>query len=60
MGVIATVIGVSLTPTIWDAIYVDAAAKGINGTAMTLLKLVPVVYVGAVIIGGILLATYGD
>jgi len=59
LGVITVVIGVTLTPTIWDAIYTDAAASGVNSTTMSLLELVPFVYVGAVIIGGILLAIKG-
>jgi uncharacterized membrane protein len=57
MAVIGVVIAVVLVPTIWTSIYTDAIATGgVNGTTATLLKLVPLIFVGAVIIGGILLA----
>lgn len=56
MGVILVVIGVTQIETIWDSVYTDAAGAGVNGTAWTLTKLVPMIYVGAVIIGGILLS----
>lgn len=59
MAVIGIVIAVTLTPTIWDSIYSDAATAGVNSTTWTLLKLVPLIYVGAVVIGGVALAIHG-
>jgi len=59
MAVIGVVIAVVLVPTIWDAIYTDAENSGVNSTTWTLLKLVPLIYVGAVIIGGVVLAIKG-
>jgi len=60
MGMIVIVVGLSLVGTIWNAIYDTSGAlsTGVNGTTETLLKLVPLIYVGAVIIGGVLLAKY--
>lgn len=59
MSVVGIVIAVSLTPTIWTSIYTDAIGAGVNGTAATLLKLVPFIYIGAVVIGGIVYAVKG-
>ena len=59
MAVIGVVIAVVLLPTIWDAVWTDAAASGVNSTTWTLLKLVPLIYVGAVVIGGVILAIKG-
>jgi hypothetical protein len=59
MSVIGIVIAVSLTPTIWTAIYTTAVSAGVNGTTLTLLELVPFVYVGVVVIGGIVYAIKG-
>jgi hypothetical protein len=59
MSVVGVVIAVSLTPTIWTSIYTDAVAGGVNGTALTLLKLVPFIYVGVIVIGGIVYAIKG-
>lgn len=60
MGVILIVIGVTLVPTIFDAVWSDAvstdAGLTVNGTAWSLLTLVPMIFVGAVVIGGIVLA----
>lgn len=58
-AVVGIVIGVSLTPTIWTAIYDDAIGAGINGTAKTLLMLVPFIYVGVVVIGSCVYAFTG-
>lgn len=55
---IAVVIAITLVPTIWDAVWVDSAAtpggSQVNGSTWTLLKLVPLVFVGVLIIGGAL------
>ena len=59
MAVILVVISIALLPTIWDAIYTDAVASGVNGTAWTLLQLVPFIYVGVTIIGGIVVGVKG-
>ena len=60
MAVIGVVIAVVLVPTIWTAIYTDAIdAGGVNGTTKTLLLLVPMIYVGAVVIGGAIFALKG-
>jgi len=61
LSVVGIVIGVSLTPTIWTSIYVDAlgGSNPVNGTAATLLKLVPFIYVGAIVIGGMVYAIKG-
>lgn len=64
MACIAVVIAVVLVPTIWDAVWVDAGTTTgtnakINGSTWTLLKLVPLIFVGAVVIGGVLLAIKG-
>jgi len=59
MAVIGVVIAVVLLPTIWDAVWTDTAASGVNSTTWTLLKLVPLIYVGAVVIGGVILAIKG-
>ena len=59
MTVIGIVIAITLVPTIWTSIYTDAiAVAGVNGTTETLLKLVPLVFVGAVVIGGVVLSVY--
>lgn len=60
--VIAIVIAVSLVPTVWDSIYsgemvnTTGTLKGVNGTTWTLIKLVPLIFVGAIVIGGVALA----
>lgn len=61
MAVIAVVIAVVLVPTIWDAVYWDSAKTAgtglpINGTTWTLLKLVPLIFVGVTVFGTILYA----
>ena len=58
VAVIMVVIAVNLVPTVWDAVWTDAATSGVNGTSWTLLKLVPMIYVGLVIIGGIMIGIY--
>ena len=60
MAVIGVVIAVTLVPTIWDAVWTDAAASGVNSTTWTLLKLVPLIFVASVIIGAVLLGIGGD
>jgi hypothetical protein len=61
MGVVGIVIGLALVPTVWTAVYTDAlgGTNPVNGTAASLLKLVPFIYVGAVVIGGIVYAVKG-
>lgn len=63
MAVIGVVIAVVLVPTIWDAVYSDAmstdAGLAVNSTTKTLLLLVPLIYVGAMVIGSIVLAFKG-
>lgn len=59
MGVILVVIGLALTPTIWTTTYDAIEDSGVNGSTRTLLELVPLIYVGAVLIGSVLLARYG-
>jgi len=63
MAVIGIVIAVVLVPTIFDSIWSDArntdAGLQVNSTTWTLLKLVPLIYVGAVVIGGVVLAVKG-
>jgi hypothetical protein len=60
MIVIGIVIALVLVPTIWDAVWSDArttdAGLSVNGSSWSLLKLVPLIYVGAVVIGGVALA----
>jgi len=42
-----------------DCRAASCCIRCLNGTTETLLKLVPLIYVGAVLIGGLLLAKYG-
>ena len=56
MAAIFTVVAVILVPTVWDAVWVDGGAAGINGSTWTLLRLVPLIFVGSTVIGGILMA----
>jgi hypothetical protein len=82
MIVVTVIIAISLTPTIFSAIWTDAFAcqsyntsktdidvytgstcallscctVAMTGTAKTLMQLVPFIYVGAVIIAGIIVA----
>lgn len=53
--VIGLVIAITLVPTIWDTVWSDSVTtpggNTVNGTTWTLLKLVPMVFVGAVIVG---------
>ena len=58
-GLILIVIGLSLTPTVWTTAYDAVEDNDINGTTKTLVLLVPLIYVGAVLIGSVLLAKYG-
>ena len=67
MLVIGIVVAVVLVPAMWDSVYTDALTNGgtncnltagticPNGTTSTLLKLVPMMFVGAVIIAGVVL-----
>lgn len=61
MMVIAIVIAVVLVPTVWDAVYDTALSNTsedefVNGSAKTLLKLVPLIFVGAFIVGTVMFA----
>jgi hypothetical protein len=68
MLVIAIIITIALVPTVWSAIWDSALTDGgtacnktlgqhcVNGTSATILKLVPLVFVGAFLIALVMLS----
>ena len=58
LSAVGVIVGISCVPIIWDAVYNESAI--VTGTAATLLHLVPFIYVGAIVIGGLVYAVKGE
>jgi hypothetical protein len=62
MTVITIVIAITLVSTIWDTIWTGEMTNttgtlaGVNGSTFSLVKLVPMIFIGAVVIGGAVFA----